>query len=74
MRAGALALRVIDTVDPSSQTSLELSASLSPEQVNGLSLNEALAVAAQLGIEVPTPPIGLPRADTTPAEPLNQAI
>jgi hypothetical protein len=53
LRAGSLALRLIETADPPSQTSLELSANLTPEDIEKLSWSEALALARQLGIEIP---------------------
>jgi hypothetical protein len=53
IKAGSLALRVIDTVDPPTQASLEISGALSSEQIERMSLSEAIAYANQLGIEVP---------------------
>jgi hypothetical protein len=53
IKAGNLALKLIETADPPSQSTLELSANLTPEQVERLSLREAIAYAERLGIEVP---------------------
>jgi hypothetical protein len=51
LKAGALALRLIETADPPSQATLEISADLTPEQIEGMSWSEALAAAKQLGID-----------------------
>jgi hypothetical protein len=45
LRAGSLALRLIETADPPAQTTLEVSADLRPEDVRNLSYRELLAVA-----------------------------
>jgi hypothetical protein len=58
IKAGGLALRVIDAVDPVSSSTLEVSADLSPEDIEKLSWSEALALAERLGIDVSSPPEG----------------
>ena len=56
LKAGSLALRVIDSVDPPDRASLEISGELSADGLKELSLSELLAVAAQHGIDYATPP------------------
>lgn len=53
VKAAQLSLAIIREADPPSQSTLELSADLSREDIEKLSLSEALALARQLGIEIP---------------------
>jgi hypothetical protein len=56
IKAGSLALRLIETVDPPSQAVLELDASLRPEDVQKLSYSELIRVAEAFGITASDPP------------------
>jgi hypothetical protein len=67
-KAANLAIRLIAEAGPAQTASVEISGALSSEQIERMSLSEAIAYAEQLGIEVPTSPealpAGLPRAAT----------
>jgi hypothetical protein len=58
--AAKLSLAIIREVDPPPQTTLEIGANLTVEDVNGMGFSELMAVAKQHGIELPselsTPP------------------
>jgi hypothetical protein len=47
-----LALAIIREDDPPAQAVFEIGANLSAEQIDGMSLNEALAAAKQLGLDL----------------------
>jgi hypothetical protein len=58
-KAAALALAIIREADPPVQATVELRADISPEEIERMSLNEAIAFAKQHGIPIPE---GLPSA------------
>jgi len=81
LRRGALALRVIDTVDPFAKATVEVSGieNLTPEDVDKLSYAELIALAQATGMEIPEGlpiPAGLPGATegaTAPPHPSQTA-
>jgi hypothetical protein len=78
LRAGSLAIKLIETADPPAQASLELTTDLTPEQVDRLSYSELLRVAEAWNLDTSdpseAPAAGLPGPATTPPEPRNQAV
>jgi len=59
-----LALAIIKEADPAPQAEISVSAPLSVEDVNGMSMSQLFAVAERLGIE--TPPLPESSGSTTP--------
>jgi hypothetical protein len=64
LKAGHLALKVIEAADPRDQATLTVSAE---QQVENMSLAELMAFAEANGITVPTPPATPPEALEAPS-------
>jgi hypothetical protein len=60
VKAAQLSLAIIREADPPAQASVELRADLTPEDVEKLSWSEAIALARQLGMELPGDDLQLP--------------
>jgi hypothetical protein len=60
LKAANLAIRLISEADPPAQATMEVRAELTPEDVEKLSWSEALALAQQLGLELPEDDLQLP--------------
>jgi hypothetical protein len=55
LKAGSLAVKLIETADPPNQAVLELSAELTPEGVENLSYSDLIRLADSLGLTPPEP-------------------
>jgi hypothetical protein len=52
-KAGKLALELIREADPPAQTTVELSTNITPEEIERMTLSEAIAYAQANGIPIP---------------------
>jgi hypothetical protein len=66
VKAAHLSLAIMREVDPPAQATMEVRAEVTPEDVEKLSLSEAIALARELGLEIPGDDPQLPAGSFEP--------